>query len=79
MSDTHTKGERHGCVVCGRLYELYVVYDSSGKFIDCKVMTPGGHVVPNPARPLVACDNHSADQVDRAVARAYGRQHDAED
>ena len=79
MHDTHTKGERHGCIVCGKLYELYVVYDKAGKFVDCTVMSPGGRVVPYPTRPLVACDHHSAAEVDRAVARVYGKPQDPDD
>ena len=39
MSETHTKGEMHGCIVCVRLYQLYVVYADQGKFIDSKVMS----------------------------------------
>jgi hypothetical protein len=72
MSENHTTGEMHGCVVCGRLYQLYVVHDDHGKFIGCKVMTPGGKVVPNPTRPLVACERHSEKEIGAAVERAYG-------
>ena len=28
MSDRETRGETHGCIVCGKPYQLYVVYDS---------------------------------------------------
>jgi succinate dehydrogenase/fumarate reductase-like Fe-S protein len=42
MTDSVTKGEMHGCIVCGKLYQLYVVYDAEGKFIGSKVMSPGG-------------------------------------
>ena len=72
MAENHAKGEMHGCIVCGRLYQLYVVNDDRGKFIGCKVMTPGGRVVPNPVRPLVACERHSDAEVQAAVARVYG-------
>lgn len=74
MTESHAKGELHGCIVCGKLYQLYVVNDAQGKYIGCKVMTPGGHVVPNPDRPLVACDRHSAAEVEAAVERVYGPQ-----
>jgi hypothetical protein len=73
MPESHTSGEMHGCVVCGRLYQLYVVYDSHGNYVDCKVMTPGGKVVANPARPLVACEKHSDRDIEAAVERAYPR------
>ena len=79
MPEKHTKGEMHGCIVCGKLYELYVVYDANGKFLDCKVMTPDGKRVPNSRRPLVACEKHSATEIEAAVARAYGSQKDDED
>lgn len=74
MSEKHTKGEMHGCIVCGNLYQLYVVSDTQGKFMDCKVMTAGGRYVPNPRRPLVACEKHSDEEVEAAVLRAYGPQ-----
>lgn len=73
MSEKHTRGEMHGCIVCGKLYELYVVYDTSEKFIDCKVMSAGGKRVPNAHRPLVACEKHSEKEVEAAVARVYGK------
>jgi len=73
MPDTHTQGEMHGCIVCGRLYKLYVVYDNDGKFVDCKVMSPGGSRVPDIERPLVACDTHGAEDLKRAVERVYGK------
>jgi hypothetical protein len=44
MTENITKGEMHGCIVCGKLYQLYVVYDSSGNYIDSQVMSTGGKV-----------------------------------
>jgi hypothetical protein len=79
MSDNQTKGEMHGCIVCGKLYQLYVVYDSTGKFLDCKVMSAGGVRVPNKQRPLVACETHDSKVVEAAVIRVYGEQKDEED
>lgn len=74
MSDNQARGEMHGCIVCGKLYQLYVVYDPSGRYMGCTVMTPGGRVVQNPKRPLVACEKHSEKEVEAAVERAYGTQ-----
>jgi len=78
MPETHTQGEMHGCVVCGRLYQLYVVY-TDGKFVGSKVMTPGGKSVPNAVRPLVSCDRHSQAEIEAAVERAYGPQEERDD
>ena len=38
MPDTKAKGEMHGCIVCGKLYQLLIAYDSNGKYIGSKVM-----------------------------------------
>ena len=72
MADTHTRGEIHGCIVCGKPYDLYVVYDESGHFVDSKVMSAGGRTVPHTRRPLVACEQHTEDEIGRAVRRVYG-------
>jgi hypothetical protein len=74
MAETKGKGEMHGCIVCGKLYQLIVAYDSSGKFIGSKVMSAGGKEVKGATRPLVACEKHSDAEIDRAVLRVYGKQ-----
>lgn len=79
MAEKHTRGETHGCIVCGKLYELYVVCGSDGRFLDCKVMTAGGQCVTNAQRPLVACDSHTDAEVEAAVKRVYGRQAEEDD
>ena len=78
MSDTHVKGEMHGCVVCGRLYQLYVVYDAADHFVDCKVMSPDAQRVQDKHRPLVACRRHSRGEIEAAVARTFGRSQESE-
>lgn len=70
------KGELHGCIVCGKLYQLYAAYDSDGNYIGSKVMSGGGKEVKGAGRPLVACERHSEDEIARAVANVYGRQPD---
>jgi hypothetical protein len=74
MPNTHTKGETHGCIVCGKPYQLYVVYDANGKFIDFKIMSEGAKPVKYAYRPLVACDKHSQEQIEAAVVKVYGPQ-----
>ncbi|HVN16971.1 MAG TPA: hypothetical protein VMT73_14605 [Anaerolineales bacterium] len=79
MPEKHTKGETHGCIVCGKLYQLYVVYDENNKFVDFKVMSDGAQRVDYPGRPLVACKKHSVAEIEAAVARTYGISRDDED
>lgn len=79
MPDTYTKGESHGCIVCGKLYQLYVVYHAGDEFVGCKVMSAGGRHVPHPQRALVACERHTEAEVEAAVQRVYGEQRDEEE
>jgi hypothetical protein len=74
MGEPTTKGEMHGCIVCGKLYQLYVVHDAEGNYLGSKIMSAGGRVVEGAGRPLVACETHSPAEVARAVERVYGRQ-----
>lgn len=68
------RGEMHGCIVCGKLYQLLIAYDSNGNYIGSKVMSGGGKEVKGAGRPLVACEKHSDDEIARAVSNVYGRQ-----
>ncbi len=79
MAEKHTRGETHGCIVCGRPYQLYVVYDAAGKFTDFKVMDAGGKRVPDARRPLVACERHTQAEIEAAVRRVYGKGADEDD
>lgn len=74
MAENITKGEMHGCIVCGKLYQLYVLYDPAGNFIGSKVMTASGQVVQHATRPLVACEKHTTKEIERAVNRVFGDQ-----
>ncbi|GAB1472391.1 hypothetical protein MASR2M66_32690 [Chloroflexota bacterium] len=72
MSEKQTRSETHGCIVCGKLYQLLVVYEADGRLFDFKVMSTEGKKVPHSERPLVACEKHSEEQVEAAVERVYG-------
>ena len=72
MTENKAMGEMHGCIVCGKLYQLLLVYDSNGKYIGCKVMSGGGKEVKGANRPLVACEKHTEEEIERAVNRVYG-------
>ena len=79
MPETKAKGEMHGCIVCGKLYQLYVVHDANGNFIGSKIMSAGGKEVKSANRPLVACEKHTDKEIERAVKRVYGNQNDDDD
>lgn len=73
------KGEMHGCIVCGKLYQLYAAYKSDGKYIDSKIMSAGGKVIQGASRPLVACETHTDEDIQRAVNRVFGSNDQEED
>jgi hypothetical protein len=80
MTENKNITERHGCIVCAKIYDMLVVYAPDGRFLDCTVTSSGGKRVPDATRPLVACTTHSAGEIDEAVAGRYpGRQQDEEE
>jgi hypothetical protein len=71
MSNNSNLVEQHGCIVCGKVYNLLVVYDPDGELVDAAVVSPGGRVVMDPHRPLVACDRHTEGEINSALANHY--------
>ena len=67
MTENRTVGEIHGCIVCGRIFDILAVYSPAGHLVDCTVTSPGGQIVPDQRQPLAACRIHAADE----VAAAY--------
>jgi hypothetical protein len=63
--------EQHGCIVCGRIYNMLVVYGLDGKMVDCTVTSPGGQRVRDDYWPLVACDIHTQEQTRIALANHF--------
>jgi succinate dehydrogenase/fumarate reductase-like Fe-S protein len=79
MPENIAKGEMHGCIVCGKLYQMYVIHDANGKYVGSKVMSAGGKEVKDAKRPLAACEKHTDAEIERAVKRAFGDQVPEED
>jgi hypothetical protein len=79
MSVNINRVEQHGCIVCGKIHTLLVVYTPSGKILGCTVTSPSGRVVPDKVRALVSCDNHSEAEVDSGLAKHYPGMEQVED
>lgn len=79
MSDNKTATEQHGCIVCGKSYDLLVVYSPGGQLLDCTVTSGDGHRVPDKRRPLVACDTHTAAEIEAAYLKRYSGRKREED
>jgi hypothetical protein len=69
MSKNKNAVERHGCIVCARIFNILAVYTPDGRLVDCTVTSPGGHIVPDERRPLVACDTHTSGEIESAYKR----------
>ena len=73
MSENNNKFERHGCIVCARIFTLLARYTPEDRFIDCSVTSPGGHRVLDEDHPLVACNTHTAEEIEAAYTRWRAR------
>jgi hypothetical protein len=71
MSDNTNRVEPHGCIVCGKIHNLLVVYAPSGSMVGCTSLSSGGRVVPDSLRPLAACNTHSGEEIETALASHY--------
>ncbi len=65
--------EMHGCIVCARIFNILAVYTPDGRLVDCAVTSFGGHCVPGEGQPLVACDTHTAEEIETALKRWQSR------
>ena len=73
--------ERHGCIVCARTFKVLAMYTLDDELVGCVVTGgPGGHCMPGERQPLVACDTHTAEDIEAAYARWQSRnEKDADD
>lgn len=74
MSENKNVVEMHGCIVCAKIFNILAVHTPDGRLVDCTVTSPGGHCVPDERRPLVACDTHSAEEIEAAYKRWKSRE-----
>jgi hypothetical protein len=79
MSENRSAVELHGCIVCARIFNILAVYFPDGKLAGCTVTSPGGHVVPDEHQPLVACDTHTAGEIESAYKRRQSKQSEESD
>ena len=69
MSENKNVVEIHGCIVCAKLFNILAVYFPDGRLLGSTVTSPGGRIVPDERRPLVACDTHTAEKIESAYKR----------
>jgi hypothetical protein len=62
-------GEQHGCIVCGKIYNLLVIYEQNGNLVDFALLSGDGKRILGYEKPLVACNSHSEKQIQNALKR----------
>ena len=65
--------EIHGCIVCGRPFEILAVYAPNGKFLNCAVISPGFQIVPDQHQPLVACQTQINGKIEAVYQSSQSR------
>ena len=65
--------ERHGCIVCARTFKVLAMYTPDDELLDCVVTSFGGHRVLDEGHLLVACDTHTAEEIETAYQRWQSR------
>lgn len=76
MTESENKNmvERHGCIVCARTFKVLAMYTPEGRLVGCVVTSgPGGHRVLDEGHLLVACDTHTAEEIETAYHRWQSR------
>lgn len=79
MSENANIVEMHGCIVCGKVFNVLAVYSPEGRFLISSVTGSGGHCIAGEKQPLVACDTHSVEQIDAAHKRWQARNTEDQD
>ena len=69
MPENKTVVETHGCIVCGRIYNVLAIYTPNGRLVDCTVTSPGGHCLPDERQSLAACNTHTQGEIEAAYKR----------
>ena len=72
MAENRTVEVTHGCIVCGRIFNILAVYSPAGQLLDCTVTSPGGQIVPDGGQPLAACSSHTAEEIAAAYKKWQG-------
>jgi hypothetical protein len=76
MSENKPIVEIHSCIVCARIFNVLAIYTPDGRLVDCTVTSLGGHCVPDETQPLVACDTHTAGEIETAYKKWKSRKVD---
>lgn len=65
MTENKKIAELHGCIICGRLFELIAEYTPDNHLISFYITSSlEGHTIAYKQRPLVACNKHTKDEID---------------
>ncbi len=73
MSENKNVIEMHGCIVCAKTFSVLAVYTPDDRLLECAMTSFDGHRVPDEQHLLVACDTHTAEDIEAAHQRWQAR------
>jgi hypothetical protein len=73
MSENKNVAVMHGCSVCAKTYNVMPSMPPADRRVDCTVTSFGGHRGPDEQHLLVACDTHTAEDIEAAHQRWQAR------
>jgi len=73
MSNNQNEIKMHGCIVCGRVYNVLAVYSPYGSLVDWTVTSPDARIIKEPGHILVACNSHSIETINAAIKKWLSR------
>ena len=73
MSNNRKEVEMHGCIVCGRVYNVLAVYSPYGSLVDWTVSSPDARILKETEHILVTCNSHTDEVVEAALERWLSR------
>ena len=69
MSENKNMIERHGCIVCGKLFDVLAVYSPDRRLLECKPTSSDGHCLTTERQQLVACNDHTEAEIQSGLKR----------
>ncbi len=73
MANNENVVEMHGCIVCARVFDVFVLFSSDGRMVDYSVNSLDAHCLKEMDHVLVVCNSHTGGEIDAAINRWRSR------
>lgn len=79
MANNRKEVEIHGCIVCGRVYNVLAVYSPYGSLVNWTVSNSDARILKEIKHILVACNSHTDEAIETAMTRWNSRNKEEQD